>query len=276
MILDLPRKVESQRTDQTAPYVSDIFAQYSVIHPRRKDRKSKRRRRNPETGELEYRDEPPIRASGVAPGNEGGEQDEPPDGRNDGEPSESFEESVEEPTKIQLVGLHRDNPIISYKGNFYSCEWASSIGSDLIFARKLEDLDSDRQSLYALPSWDLLDVGSTRLIASNAQIDRRAAADKFSVSARSGEVENTVDGLSNPAVRQTNFLTKLREIQVRRGEVDPNVARGTIEAPRRGRRGRRTRGGTQSSTESGHTDTQRFSLSTPTPTSWDAMDTTGA
>lgn len=275
MILDLPRKVESQRTEQTAPYVSDIFAQYSVIHPRRKDGKKKRRRRNPETGELENRDEPPIPESSAAQGNEDGEQDEPADVQNDDEPSAGFEESVEEPAKIQIVGLHRDSPIISYKGNFYSCKWASSIGSDLVFARKPEDPDSDRNCLYSLPSWDLLDTGSARLIASNAQIDRRTTADNFSVSARSGEVENAIDDVSNPAVRQTSFLTRLREIQVRRGEVDPNVARGTIETPRRGRRGRRARRGTPSSTDAGRAEAQRFSLSTPTPATWDAVDTTG-
>ena len=35
---------------------------------------------------------------------------------------------------IQILDLHTHNPLISYQGQLLSCRWASTIGSDLLFA----------------------------------------------------------------------------------------------------------------------------------------------
>lgn len=254
--------------------MNDIFAHYSVIHPRKQTGNRKRRRRNPETGELEHPPEPPTEGKRKVAENAGAQQDQLPERPNDEQPDGEFEESVEEPPAIQFVNFHGDNPIMSYKGQFYSCKWTSSIGSDLIFEKKPEDPDLDQTSLYSLPSWDLLDIGSARLIASTAQIDRRTPADRFNVSAPSIESEDVGSVAPTAAQRQTSFLTKLREIQISRGEVESNVPRGTIEGSRRrGGRGRRARRATQSTPESSRSEADRFSLSTPTPATWDAMDT---
>jgi hypothetical protein len=277
VVLDIPRIVDQTKLAKTAPYVSDIFSQYSVIHPRHKDRSRKRRVRNPTTGELEERQDETPQVSNTQNNNRDGDvvntfvnESEPGDS---GGPSDAIE-SVN--NKIQIVDLHGDNPIISYQGNFYSCKWASSIGSDLIFAKKPEDPDSDRKALYSLPSWDLLDVGSARLIASNAQIDRRAPAEKYDIESRLNNAENVQDGASSSTVRQTNFLTRLREIQVTRGEVDPSTARGAIAPRQQRRRGGRPRRGrsTVPMVTSGQPVGNLSSLYTSTPESWDAMDIT--
>lgn len=275
--MDIPRIVDQTKLAKTAPYVSDIFSEYSVIHPRHKDRSRKRRVRNPTTGELEERQDEEPQASNTQNDNKDDDvvdtfvnQTEQDDSGGPGDAVESVN------NKIQIVDLHGDNPIISYQGNFYSCKWASSIGSDLIFTKKPEDPDSDRKSLYSLPSWDLLEIGSARLIASNAQIDRRAPAEKYDIESRLNTAENVQDGASNSAVRQTNFLTRLREIQVTRGEVDPSTARGAIAPRRQRRRGGRPRGGrsTAPTVTSGQPVGNLSSLSTPTPGSWDTMDIT--
>ena len=262
---------------KTAPYVSDIFSQYSVIHPRNKGRTRKRRIRNPTTGELEERQDEEPQASNTQDNSR--DHDVVEGSANESEPDDTggLADTVESNDKIQIVDLHGDNPIISYQGNFYSCKWSSSIGSDLIFAKKPEDPDSDRKPLYSLPSWDLLDIGSARLIASNAQIDRRASAEKYDIESRLATTENVQDGASNSAVRQTNFLTRLREIQVARGEVDPTVARGAIAPRQQRRRGGRPRRGrsTVATVMSGQSAGNPSSLSTPTPVNWDSMDTTG-
>jgi len=275
--LDIPRKLDQTKLERTAPYVSDIFAQYSVIHPRHKGRTRKRRVRNPTTGELEERQDEAPQASSAQDSNKDRDVDDA--SANESEPDDSggLGDAVESSDKIQIVDLHGDNPIISYQGNFYSCKWASSIGSDLIFSKKPEDPDFDRKSLYSLPSWDLLDVGSARLIASNAQIDRRAAAEKYDIEPRLSTGENVQDGASSSVVRQANFLTRLREIQVRRGEVDPSIARGAIAPRQQRRRGGRPRRGrsTAPTAVSGQSVGNGSLLSTPTPATWDAMDTTG-
>ena len=41
----------------------------------------------------------------------------------------------EEPEdRIQILDLHSSNPIISYQGQIYSCEWTSTIGTDLLLS----------------------------------------------------------------------------------------------------------------------------------------------
>jgi len=257
---------------KTAPYVSDIFSEYSVVHPRHKDRSRRRRVRNPTTGELEERQDEVPQASNTQNNNRDG------DVANESEPDVAggSGDAVESNDKIQIVDLHGDNPIISYQGNFYSCKWASSVGSDLIFAKKPDDPDSDRKPLYSLPSWDLLDVGSARLIASNAQIDRRAPAEKYDIESRLTTADSVEDGASSSTVKQTNFLTNLREIQVARGEVDPSIARGAIASRQQRRRGGRPRRGrsTAPTVMSSQPAGNSSSLSAPTPANWDAMDIT--
>lgn len=268
--------MDQTKLAKTAPYVSDIFSQYSVIHPRHKDRSRKRRVRNPATGELEERQDELPQTSNNQENNKDGHVVDALDNESEPDDPGGRGNEAQSNDKIQIVDLHGDNPIISYQGNFYTCKWASSIGSDLIFAKKPEDPDSDRKPLYALPSWDLLDIGSARLIASKAQIDRRAPAEKYDIESRLTTDEKVQDGASSSAVRQTNFLTRLREIQVARREIDPSTARGAIAPRQQRRRGGRPRKGrsTAPTVMSGQSAGSRSSLSTPTPVSWDVMDTT--
>jgi len=274
VILDLP-KVINKKAKQAAPYMNDIFAQYSIIHPRKKERKHRRRTRNAVTGELEYRVEASPKVSGTSKSGEIDQEEPQADNEAEDQSVVNIDEPEQEPSSIQFVDFHGTNPIISFEGNFYSCKWAASIGSDMIFAKRPENQQSHRNSVYSLPSWDLLDIGSARLIASNVQIDRRTANDKLTASAKPTEIQNVENGTPNSAMRQTSFLTKLRDIQVRRGEVDPATARGSLE-PRR-RRGRprsRHLRAARVASQASRTEDGRFSLSNPTPTSWDAMDTT--
>jgi len=255
--------------------MNDIFAQYSVVHPRKKERRHRRRTRNAVTGELEYRTEASPKVSGTSNTGEVDQEEPQADNEMEDQSVANMDESAQEPSRIQFVDFHGTNPIISFEGNFYSCKWASSIGSDMIFAKRAENEPSDRYSVYSLPSWDLLDIGSARLIASNTQIDRRTANDKLTVSAKPAETQSVETGTSNSAMRQTSFLTKLREIQVKRGEVDPATARGSLEPRRRGRPRSRPSRAAQLASQTSRSEAGRFLLSNPTPTSWDAMDTTG-
>ena len=182
--------------------MNDIFAQYSVIHPRKKEPKHRRRTRNPVTGELEHRGEASPHVSSAAKAREVDQEEPQAENEIEDESAPNMDTSGQEPSRIQFVDFHGDNPIVSYGGSFYSCKWASSIGSDMIFAKRAENQVPDENSIYPLPSWDLLDIGSARLIASNAHIDRRTTTDKFAVSARAAEAEGSTP---NPATRQTSF-----------------------------------------------------------------------
>jgi len=194
------------------------------------------------------------------------------------------------PSKFQIMDLESDNPIISYQGNLYSCHWASSIGSDLLFGKRpIEEVADRRQSLYSFDSWDLLAIGSARMVASPATFQRRQAPPisqgQTSIAIYEDENQN----------RQADFIKRLADIKVKKGEhigtmvssIKRPVARGTASASsgpsttaRRGRGGRQPRGAraTRISAPSSRqtsvalSQAQNAQLSTPTPASWPAAD----
>ncbi|KAF2147025.1 uncharacterized protein K452DRAFT_282012 [Aplosporella prunicola CBS 121167] len=160
---------------------------------------------------------------------------------------------------IQILDLHRDNPIVSYRGQLFNCHWASTIGTDLFFARHEknngdEDDDDDddeagnvnvdqpQQSppLRSLNTFDLLGASSTRLVGTTAQLKARSelvtnqqrrnrqhafAAIQTPGHSRSGR-SNTTQAFPVAAdaprgqKRQAGFLEQLSAVKARMGETD--------------------------------------------------------
>ena len=71
---------------------------------------------------------------------------------------------------IQILDLHSLNPLISYQGRIYSCEWATSIGTDMIFeapSQRFPEANIDHgQSREA----SLLAITRHRLVAKPAKL----------------------------------------------------------------------------------------------------------
>ncbi|KAF2088645.1 hypothetical protein K490DRAFT_56038 [Saccharata proteae CBS 121410] len=59
------------------------------------------------------------------------DEDDEDNGDDNGDADDPDDES-----RIQILGLHDKNPIISYGGQIYTCEWASALGTDLFFKRR--------------------------------------------------------------------------------------------------------------------------------------------
>ncbi|OCK82002.1 hypothetical protein K432DRAFT_236216 [Lepidopterella palustris CBS 459.81] len=74
---------------------------------------------------------------------------------------------------IQLLDLHTPNPLIHYQGQVLSCQWASTIGTDMLFAEPPSDREWPSEPLRSLPSFDLLGISSAKLVATRSQLRTR-------------------------------------------------------------------------------------------------------
>lgn len=202
------------------------------------------------------------------------------------------EVDADEPlSQLQIMGLHDPDPIISYKGNVYSCQWATGIGSDLVFAKRSEDSNDERPVLQRFGSWNLLGMTSGTLVASSASLLPKshgmmaARANDTAEAASAGAGVAFTGGLDEHVKQQPLFLKRLTEIKAWKGEANnytlttlqgkTDPAGRVIDPPRA--RGGNTRGGKRarkagraraSGTASPRQSSLPRNVSTPTPTSW--------
>ncbi|EKG17634.1 Transcription factor TFIIIC tau55-related protein [Macrophomina phaseolina MS6] len=156
-----------------------------------------------------------------------------------GTPRKEQTPAPEEQDRIQIVGLHGDDPIVSYQGQVYSCHWASTIGTDLFFARA--PLPEDRDARIAEPlrrlngSFELIGASSARLVAKQARLRpkwnqkrvEQAQPGSSHSFARIQDAES-VETIKFPVPehatraqkRQANFLEQLSAVKARLGEKD--------------------------------------------------------
>ncbi|TID22063.1 hypothetical protein E2P81_ATG11174 [Venturia nashicola] len=116
------------------------------------------------------------------------------------------------PTEFQLMDLDSDNPIISYGGNLYSCQWASSIGSDLLFKKKPSEEDPNQQVLHSFEEYDLIAISAAKLIASPAAFQRRQPT-----SATVTQVDKTKYDNETKAL-QADFIKRLADLKTQMGQ----------------------------------------------------------
>lgn len=155
--------------------------------------------------------------------------------------------------EIQVLDLHSDNPIISYKGRIFSGNWASNIGTELVFGAHDEVADRGLPYLRALPGGvDLMAASSARILTIPADLrpkkslpsgggggggstpsgaaafhqaqpfqNRRTQPDRYRALRRRAGIEIPIahdkHGRRRP---QARFLENLMAIKRRRGEMD--------------------------------------------------------
>lgn len=149
---------------------------------------------------------------------------------------EQSAEPEEEQDRIQIVGLHDSNPIVSYQGQIYSCHWASTIGTDLLFTRTPEVRDERvAEPLRKLGSFDLIGASSARLVATTARLRPRSGQvrrhqPQAGSSHTFAPIQNSesIDVVKFPVPehatraqkRQASFLESLSAVKARLGEKD--------------------------------------------------------
>ncbi|KAJ5875596.1 uncharacterized protein N7473_012943 [Penicillium subrubescens] len=161
-------------------------------------------------------------------------------------PLETTDQEALTNERIQILGLHTCNPIVSYCDQLFSCTWADQIGTELIFSHPDAHVHHNDTSntgqgqpapLLQGPSFELLAANSVKILGRKANITSSASSGLV------GEVQTgTSTGIATPisaddaqstpvpatsvprrAVQpshQANFLARLQNIKAARGETD--------------------------------------------------------
>ena len=144
--------------------------------------------------------------------------------------------------RIQILDLHTKNPIISYENRFYSCYWASTVGTDL-FLTSTDD-PNPCAPLQSHPGFNILGTSGLKIIGQPVQVVPR---DSFRAGKAAAELKRTPtvsieksatiqqesEGRTGDAVRipigieagrlknnQARFLERLMAIKKKKGEAD--------------------------------------------------------
>ncbi|KAH6644353.1 hypothetical protein C7974DRAFT_18920 [Boeremia exigua] len=125
--------------------------------------------------------------------------------------------------EAQITGLHTENPLVMYNGQLLSLQWASTIGTDMFFAKPDPEAESEGP-LRSLPNVDLLAVSSTKLIA---RVGRLRPRDEVFEKVEEAEGQTTAaeetvrDAQESAKVSEpppSSFLAKLNAAKAKRGD----------------------------------------------------------
>ena len=137
--------------------------------------------------------------------------------------------------RIQILDLHTSNPVIAYQGQVFSCEWASTIGTDLLFTSP--DTSSTLPKLRQGEGYDLLSTSSIKIVGNPVELVLRPDDPVVPVKDNGAEAEGQtqiekVDEASQ-AMRidvssevtksrkdQARFLERLMAAKTAKGETD--------------------------------------------------------
>ncbi|KAI1389521.1 uncharacterized protein F4822DRAFT_398702 [Hypoxylon trugodes] len=146
--------------------------------------------------------------------------------------------------QVQILELHSENPVISYKGRVYSGQWSQNVGTELLMTKH-----DDENPLPVVRRLDQ-DVDILAASCSRITVKEKQLNPKDDASNRQRGV-NGSDGLSYPQpvvppaerwssrerIDQGNFLANFIALKKRRGETDEVtvIARGVDPRPHRNR-----------------------------------------
>ena len=151
--------------------------------------------------------------------------------QDEGEPALSGPED-----RIQILDLHTQNPIVSYRNQMYSCEWTSTLGTDLLLTTPTPDFS--HPVLREKPDVSVLAASSIKLMGRPAQIANRHGAkedgqqsppapETSTTSANTASAENPTlfkiplgPTPSRARQKQANFLERFMAIKAKKGEKD--------------------------------------------------------
>ncbi|OCT46333.1 hypothetical protein CLCR_01275 [Cladophialophora carrionii] len=128
-------------------------------------------------------------------------------------------------SRVQILDLDSVNPIVSYQGEVYSCNWSDMVGTNMFFTYP-ETIDA-AEALRSTDDYSLIGISRIKLVGHRAKIINRptegteAVGDMKNGQPRDGNnalnSQSTDDGIRE---KQASFLEKLREITQRQREAD--------------------------------------------------------
>ena len=136
---------------------------------------------------------------------------------------------------IQILDFHTHNPLISYQNQLYSCEWTSTLGTDVLLTSPTPEFP--HPILREQPNVFVLATSSIKLMCRPAQLSSRHTTEEVSTPAPEPSAPNTATpettaaaalpikiplGLTPTRARQNqaNFLERLIAIKAKKGEKD--------------------------------------------------------
>lgn len=138
--------------------------------------------------------------------------------------------------RIQVLDLHTKNPLISYKNQMYSCEWTSTLGTDVLLTTP-EPMFS-HPVLREKPNVSVLAASSIKLMGRPVRIASRHSAKEDGHSSTPAPEDSTASAnIASPEKatpvkiplgatpslarqNQANFLERLIAIKAKKGEKD--------------------------------------------------------
>ncbi|PLN77433.1 hypothetical protein BDW42DRAFT_176932 [Aspergillus taichungensis] len=151
--------------------------------------------------------------------------------------------------RVQILGLHTRNPIVSYQNQIFSCSWADQIGTELLFTHPElapapepePEPDSEPRAAQITPlkrtkDFDLLAANSVKILGRKANLI--SSAGPAGTVPTDPSTTSSADGLTGgastpgpppirrtgPASNNTNqarFLDRLISLKQAKGETDP-------------------------------------------------------
>ncbi|KAJ5721114.1 uncharacterized protein N7483_009048 [Penicillium malachiteum] len=141
--------------------------------------------------------------------------------------------------RIQLLGLHTCNPIISYNNQTFSCAWADQIGTELIFAHPetIPDPNHILKPLRKGPAYELLAANNVKLIGRKATIvsssnpglvldptpdatDVNSISTDVDASPSHAPTSTAVPRRPQASTHQANFIQRLQAMKNAKGQSD--------------------------------------------------------
>ncbi|CAG8089994.1 unnamed protein product [Penicillium salamii] len=148
--------------------------------------------------------------------------------------------------RIQVLGLHTCNPIVSYQNQMFSCSWADQIGTELVFSspNTAPDPANQPEPLHRGPSFELVAANSVKILGRKAHLTsssgkRVAPTTEAGTPATNALFDTTSQEPAQMGVPrrpaapsyQAQFLNQLQDLKASRGESD------TVRMVMGGRRG---------------------------------------
>ncbi|GLA30419.1 hypothetical protein M752DRAFT_290982 [Aspergillus phoenicis ATCC 13157] len=142
--------------------------------------------------------------------------------------------------RVQILGLHTPNPIISYQNQIFSGTWADQIGTELLIARPEDSSsspphDADPSSftsssnpvppLRHTPNYDILAANSVKILGRKANLISSSSSNVYAADSAAAEQpsETPTTGVirkSAPQTNQARFLDRLASLKRSKGETD--------------------------------------------------------
>lgn len=125
------------------------------------------------------------------------------------------------PRDIEILDLHTEHPIISYRGKVFEGSWAEVLGTEMIFAEP--DASQPLPALRRLPGdVDLLAASSARILTTEKVLTIPEELDRLRAAREAYGVRLPVLGKHriDERKRQVRFLENLMALKMKKGEKD--------------------------------------------------------